>query len=221
MKVRPMPTLNDTVMEIELVLISVVEGFALQFLAAGAYLVFQDPSQWEYMPYIFGGLLFLFVFWAQAIEHLLSFIRWPISLPHTLFYFAAGFIQVLAFSSLTNPLLWFFWSTVFSVMIAALYILDLKLLRQAKEELLALPEGETLFLAAERRHLYEMRFLVPSVIAFNAGCGLLVLLMPSVFIDDGYHIILGTLQALLSGWALLDALRHFQERGTLISRSRE
>jgi hypothetical protein len=218
---RSMPTLNDTVMEIELVLISVVEGLALQFLAADAFHIFRDPAEWQYLPYVIGGLLFLFVFWAQAIEHLLSFVRWPISIPHTLFYFLGGFLQVLAFSALREPLLWFFWSTVFSVVVLALYALDLLLLRRARAELTALPEGGALYANIERRHLFEMRLVVPGVIGFTLLCLVLIWLAPETFIEQKYHIVLGTLQALFSGYALFDTLRNFEVRSALISRSRE
>ncbi|HEY4519668.1 MAG TPA: hypothetical protein VJH33_01370 [Candidatus Paceibacterota bacterium] len=217
---HPMPTLNDTVMEIELVLISVVEGLALAVLAENSLPLFHG-GEWQYIPYVLGGLLFIFVFWSQAIIHLLSFIRWPLSITHTLFYFLAGFIQVIAFGSLTNPLMWFFWCTVFSVIVAGLYMLDLKLLRQVKLELLSLPGGEELFKDSESRHRSDMFSLVPVAILFNGVCFVLLWTMPAVFLEGGYHVVLGVLQTLFSAWALYDSARNFRTRSVLISRSRE
>lgn len=73
-------------LDIEFILISVIQGMALQMLAGKAIEVF-GKFQSEYYFYIFSGFVLILIFWSQSIIHALSFIHWPISLTHTFLYF--------------------------------------------------------------------------------------------------------------------------------------
>ena len=69
--------LHDTVIGIELTLISIIQGLALGVLAASAV----QPLiglQWEVWPYIATGLLTVLIFWSRSLVHTLSFIGWPL-----------------------------------------------------------------------------------------------------------------------------------------------
>lgn len=89
--------LDQFVLDIEFLLISVVQGVALGALAAGAI----EPlatMDYQYFPYIVAGFLLILTFWSQAIVHSLSFINWPLDLGHNFLYFLASLVEVLAFS---------------------------------------------------------------------------------------------------------------------------
>ena len=74
--------LDATVVNIELTLISIIQGLALGVLAAASV----EPLvelQWHTWPYIATGLLVVLIFWSRALLHTLSFIGWPLEFGHT------------------------------------------------------------------------------------------------------------------------------------------
>jgi len=98
--------LDEFVVDIEFLLISVVQGVALAALAAAAAPIVAN-LQLEYWPYIVSALLFILIFWSQAIMHVLGFIKWPLDMIHNFLYFVASLIEVMAFSVMNKPLVWF------------------------------------------------------------------------------------------------------------------
>ena len=74
-----MTKLDEIAINIELVLISLIEGFALANLAERAVPLLDGKDALLYLPYILSGLLIILVFWSQSILHAVSFIRWPLN----------------------------------------------------------------------------------------------------------------------------------------------
>jgi len=68
----------------------------------------------------------------------------------------------------------------------------------------------------KRRHVMEMKYLVPSALAFNAAAFLLAYFDRPLFADHFSYAALGTLQLLISLAALVDCVRNFKRRGTLL-----
>lgn len=98
--------LDQFALDIEFLLISVIQGVALAALATDA----ADPInhlQFVYWLYIASGFLLILNFWSQAIIHAVSFIDWPLDLGHSFLYFLASFVEVMAFTHLTEPKQWF------------------------------------------------------------------------------------------------------------------
>lgn len=206
----PMTALDQIALTVELTVVSIIEGVALGALATNAAPVFQDGLHLQYVPYIFAGLALLLVFWSQAILHAISFIRWPLRMDHMLLYFLAAFLQVLIYSNITNSVQWFFWGTLFSLVVLWIYFIDLRILREVVPMFSRVAGGADYIHEVLRRHVNEMKFLMPISIAFNIVALILVVL-------DGAHnswlpITLGTLQVGVSFGALVDCVRNFKDR---------
>src|SRR5438309_667456 len=129
-----MKQLDDFVVNIEFLLISVIQGVALAALAASAAPIIAS-LQFEYWPYIITAFLFILLFWSQAIMRVLGFIRWPLDMMHNFLYFLASFVEVVAFSEMTNPLLWFSLIFTFVFVSGLLYYYDLILIKQCKRDM--------------------------------------------------------------------------------------
>lgn len=203
--------LGNIVLDVELVLISVIQGVALGTLAANAAELATAGSI-QYWPYALLGFLMILLFWAQAIVHAISFIDWPLSLPHTFLYFALGFTEVIAFSNLTKPLVWFIMIAVFSMVGLILYALDLHLIAVRREELSVSKEGIEFYTDTYGSQKNELMTLVPAAIFFNTLAAFLIWRFPEFFIQDGYHIFLVVLQLIFTVFALAMAMHLFKRR---------
>jgi len=160
--------------------------------------------------------LFLLIFWSQAILHAVSFIRWPLRIGHMFLYFVAAFTQVIAYSNLTDPVRWFFWGTIFGLVVALLYSLDLLLIRDMRSSFGSRAGGNEFLSIVEKRHRYEFKTLVPLSIGFNLALYLLLLYVP-YFSNLKWYVIFGMLEVLVCAVSLSDSVRNFNKRTKLIS----
>jgi len=206
--------LDQIALDIEFLLISVIQGVALAALAAAAVGPFGD-LRFEYWLYIISAFLLILNFWSQAIIHAISFIDWPLDLPHSFLYFLASLIEVMIFSHLTDPLRWFAFSFVFFIVAAVLYFYDLRLIKE-HEKIVKDPIKKRFFAHIIKRQMFEYKVLLPSALIFNGCAFLLVLFLPSVFLDQQFHIALGAGQAFFALVVLIDATRNFKTRSRLI-----
>ena len=81
--------LDSVVVNIELTLVSIIQGVALYFLTdnARSLLSMQHASAF---PYIAAGLCVIFIFWSRSVIHTLTLIRWPLEFGHNFFYIACA-----------------------------------------------------------------------------------------------------------------------------------
>src|SRR5439155_23040409 len=98
--------LDHLVLDVEFVLVSVVQGVALTALGIEAAPVLRAHHPTA-LVFLASGLLFLFAFWAGALIHAISFVRWPIDLPHYFFYFAVSLLEMVTFGQMERPRAWF------------------------------------------------------------------------------------------------------------------
>lgn len=209
--------LDQFVLDIEFLLISVVQGVALGALASSA----SEPlsaMQFQYWPYIVSGFLLILTFWSQAIVHSLSFIKWPLDLSHNFLYFLAGLVEFLAFEHLTDPLKWFIFQLVFVAVAALLYIVDLRLIRQHKGDFKSEAEKE-LFKHILEEQEQEMKTLIPTGFIFNGLAVYLIWSYSDFFITSGYHLVIVGLQVLFNLIIIAVSLKSFRRRSRLISES--
>jgi hypothetical protein len=208
-------TLNEFVSDLELLLISIIQGLAITTLAQNAI----EPItklQFQYWPYIISAFIFIFVFWSQAIIHTLTIIKWPIKLAHTFIYYVAAFVEFILFNQLMNPFQWFLFTTLFLVVVLVLYIYDLKMVKDA----LALADNageKTLYTATLKEHQFEMWIIVPAGILFNGIIAFLFYYYPTLFVDNNRHVIFITLQTIVNFFLLWISLKSFYERKDLIN----
>src|SRR2546426_10935357 len=92
--------LDSTVAEIELTLISIIQGVALTFLIENARHVINHATSW---PYVAAGLLVILIFWSRSVLHIITGIRWPLEFGHNFLYITCALAEALLFSPLNNP----------------------------------------------------------------------------------------------------------------------
>jgi hypothetical protein len=93
--------LDGLVVNIELTLISIIQGVAFSFLAEQSREVIIG-LQLVFWPYGVTGPLIILLFWSRSLIHTLTVIRWPLELGHNFLYIACTLIETVAFTQLTN-----------------------------------------------------------------------------------------------------------------------
>jgi len=121
--------LDGLVVNIELTLISIIQGVAFSFLAEHSRDVIIG-LQLVFWPYAVTGLMIILLFWSRSLIHTLTVIRWPLELGHNFLYIACTLIETVAFTQLTNPLHWYALNRLFGIMTWALFALDLRMVRR-------------------------------------------------------------------------------------------
>lgn len=209
--------LDQFVVDIEFLLISVIQGVALGALAANAASPVGNLD-WQHLGYVVGSFILILNFWSQAIIHTVSFIDWPIDLTHNFLYILVSFIEVMAFSHMTDPMRWFAFLAVFFLVAAILYLWDLQLIGARKKKFEKNPQLTLLHKQIIQREKLELFLFLPLAILFCVFSAFVIYRFPEVFIAKGYHIVLIIIQCLFAGGFLLASLRHFKERMMLIEK---
>ncbi len=93
--------LDSTVINIELTLVSIIQGVALFFLTDNARAVMSE-RHWSGLLYVAAGLCVIFIFWSRSVIHTLTLIRWPLEFGHNFFYIACALGEAILFSRLDN-----------------------------------------------------------------------------------------------------------------------
>lgn len=208
--------LTSMALNIEFLVISVIQGLAIQMLAANVMPIFNE-SKFEYSFYAISGFILILIFWSQSIIHALSFIDWPIDLIHTFLYFLASIVEVIAFAYLTNPLRWFIFSFVFVCTTSVLYAYDFKMIKKHKKRIESNEGGRKVYEHIYKQQVTEMRYLVPSALVFYAAAVCLIYFNNTLFIDQKYHVVLASLQAVSSIVLLIVTVKSFKTRSRLIT----
>lgn len=211
--------LDGLVVNIELTLISIIQGVAFSFLAdrSREVIVGFQPAFW---PYGVTGLLIILLFWSRSLIHTLTVIRWPLELGHNFLYIACTLIETVAFTQLTNPLNWYALNTLFGVMNWVLFTLDLRMVRRRIDDSTG-PVGSTLFSIVEREQLLNIKVFMPATAAFNLLAMIAVRLWPVFFIERGGHVIIALVQLAGAFVYLLYVMRFFARIVPLIVETRQ
>lgn len=209
--------LDALTLDIEFLLISVVQGVALGFLASEAGNLVSE-LKYEYFIYIVSAFLFILVFWSGAIIHSISFVKWPLDLYHNFLYFLAGLVEVMAFSQMDHPLRWFIFILGFFVVSGVAYLVDLNLIKNHEADF-ATSKQKNLYKHIYQRQVFELKFLVPAGMIFSIFCMGLIFLYPAVFIEQKIHVVLGTVQAIFGVVLLLNFMQSYKQRSRLITQS--
>jgi hypothetical protein len=213
-----MTKLDEIAVNVELVLISLIEGAALVALAEQIVRTLEEPDWIRYVPYMLAGLAILLVFWAQSILHAVSFIRWPIRAGHTLTYFVCGLLQIIAYTHILHADGWFLWWTFFSFAAIGMYFLDLQIMRSEYDHFKKLNGGLEFIEAVEARHFYEMKYIVPGAFAFHVAGLIAALLFPHNYVNIVVYMIPGILQFIFTGYVLYDCIKNFRVRSEMIAK---
>ena len=104
--------LDAMVEEIELTLVSIIQGVAFTILIENSHAVLTD-LKFIYWPYVFAGLLVIFVFWSRAVLHIITLIRWPLEFGHNFLYIGCALLEAITFAQITKPANWFGFGALF------------------------------------------------------------------------------------------------------------
>jgi len=163
---RDRKTLDQVVLDVELVLISVVQGVALSTLAAASAPLLR-AHRLETYAFMGSGLAFVLSFWSVSLIHAISFVRWPMDLVHYFFYFALALCECLTFASMGRPRDWFGYSLASFVVTWVLYVYDYRLILRQRGSLASDAAGRALYEHVIRRQRHEMWVLMPAGVAFS------------------------------------------------------
>src|SRR5438552_2167329 len=160
--------LDSMVVEIELTLVSIIQGVALTVLIENAHGVVTN-REIVFWPYVLAGLFIIFVFWSRAVLHIITLIRWPLEFGHNFLYIACALIEAVVFAQLTKPANWFGFGAAFIASGWLLFVYDLRLIR-ARQRDSAGEAGNRLYARVKRDQLINIALLLPSVFALNVAC---------------------------------------------------
>jgi hypothetical protein len=211
--------LDSTVVNIELTLVSIIQGVALFFLTDNAR-ASMSARHWENFLYVAAGLCVIFIFWSRSIIHTLTLIKWPLEFGHNFFYIACALGEAILFSRLDNPLAWFQLSAAYAGAVWLLFIYDMRLIRARIAESRADSE-RALYARASSDQLLNIRLLVPLLIALNLVAVFAIWRWPDLFIARAGHIWFISTQLLSFIGYLFYTSRYFSAIAPLVLRSRQ
>ena len=210
--------LDSAVINIELTLVSIIQGVALFFLTDNArgLLSTQHASA---SLYVAAGLCVIFIFWSRSVIHTLTLIRWPLEFGHNFFYIGCALGEAILFSRLDNPLAWFQLSAAYAGIVWLLFVYDMRLIRARIAE--SRDDSEhALYARAKSDQLLNICLLVPLLIALNLVSAFAIWRWPDLFIARACHIWLISIQLLSFIGYLFYTSRYFSAIAPLVLSSR-
>jgi hypothetical protein len=211
--------LDALVVNIELTLTSIIQGVALSVLTESSRAPLGD-LRFDQWPYVANGLLLILLFWSRSMAHTLTLIRWPLEFAHNFLYIACTLIEAITFTDLTDPLRWYAFNAAFGVAAWALFLADLRLIRQRQAEALG-PAEEELYGLIIRDQRMNIRWLVPGLTLFNLMACASIYLWPDVLIRGGGHVAFAVLQTITSFGYLIYVVRFFATIAPIVLRANE
>lgn len=211
--------LDSVVINIELTLVSIIQGVALFFLTDNARTLISVRHLSAFL-YIVAGLCVIFIFWSRSVIHTLALVRWPLEFGHNFFYITCALGEAILFSRLDNPLGWFQLSTAYATIVWLLFIYDMRLINMRLKESRTDVE-RALYIRKRSDQLLNILVLVPALVILSLGCSLAIWRWPDVFIARGYHNWLIAIQLLTFVVYLAYTVRYFRSIAPLVLRSEQ
>jgi hypothetical protein len=211
--------LDSVVINIELTLVSIIQGVALFFLTDNARTLVSMRHSSAFL-YIVAGLCVIFIFWSRSVIHTLALIRWPLEFGHNFFYIACALGEAILFSRLDNPLGWFQLSAGYATIVWLLFIYDMRLINTRIKESRTDSE-RALYKRKRSDQLLNIWALVPALVILSLACAFAIWRWPDVFIAKGHHNWLIAAQLLLFIGYLTYTGRYFRAIAPLILRSEQ
>jgi hypothetical protein len=211
--------LDSVVVNIELTLVSIIQGVALFFLTdnSRALLSMQYADAFFYIA---AGLCVIFIFWSRSVIHTLTLIRWPLEFGHNFFYIGCALGEAILFSQLDNPLAWFRLSAGYAAIVWLLFVYDMRLIRARIAE--SRDDAErALYTRARSDQLLNIRALVPLLVLFNLACAIAIWRWPDLFIARGGHLWLISVQIVSFISYLIYTGRYFSAIAPVVLRARQ
>jgi len=211
--------LDGLVVNIELTLVSIIQGVALSVLSESARAPLGD-LRFDQWPYVVNGLLVILLFWSRSTAHTLTLIRWPLEFAHNFLYIACTLVEAIQFTELTVPLEWYAFSAVFGILAWSLFLADLRLIRQRQAEAIG-PAEEELYRLILRDQLMNIFWLVPCLTLYNVVVAAAIYFWPGVLIAGGGHIGFAVFQTISLFGYLIYVVRFFATIAPIVLRANQ
>ncbi len=206
------------VINIELTLVSIIQGVALFFLTDNARAILPKEHVSAFL-YVAAGLCVIFIFWSRSVIHTLTLIRWPLEFGHNFFYIACALGEAILFTRLDDPLAWFQISAAFAGIVWLLFIYDMRLIHariaESRED-----SEHALYVRARSDQLLNIRLLVPALIILDLVATFAIWSRPDLFIARAHHIWLISAQFFSFIGYLFYTTRYFSAIAPLVLRHR-
>jgi hypothetical protein len=199
--------LDGLVVNIELTLVSIIQGVALSVLAESSRAPIGD-LRFDQWPYAANGLLVILLFWSRSTMHTLTVIRWPLEFAHNFLYITCTLIEAITFTDLTDPIRWYSLGGAFAVAAWALFRTDLRLIRQRQAEAVG-PAEEELYAIVLRDQNMNIFLVVPGMALFNFFAVFCTYFWPETLIRGGGHVVFALIQTVTLLGYLIYVVRFF------------
>lgn len=211
--------LDSMIVEIELTLVSIIQGVALTVLIESSRDVITD-LKFIYWPYVLAGLLVIFIFWSRAVLHIITLIRWPLEFGHNFLYIGCALVEAVSFAQLLNPANWFAFGAAFMAAGWVLFLYDLRLIHARQRDSRG-EAGNRLYERVRRDQWINLALLLPGVFVLNVACAICIRTWPGVFLQHNAHLWLIALQ--IAGFAgyLIYVVRFYIDLAPLIAASHQ
>lgn len=207
--------LDSMIVEIELTLVSIIQGVALTVLIESSRDVITD-LKFIYWPYVLAGLLVIFIFWSRAVLHIITLIRWPLEFGHNFLYIGCALVEAVAFAQLLNPANWFAFGAAFIAAGWVLFFYDLRLIHTRQRDSRG-EAGNRLYDRVRRDQWVNIALLLPGVFLLNVVCAICIRTWPAIFVRNNAHLWLIAVQ--IAGFAgyLIYVVRFYLNLAPLIA----
>ena len=206
------------IVEIELTLVSIIQGVALTILIESSRDAITQLkfSQW---PYVLAGLLVIFIFWSRAVLHIITVIRWPLEFGHNFLYIACALVEAILFAQLGKPASWFGFGAAFIAIGWTLFVYDLRLI-YARMRDSAGEASDRLYARVRRDQWLNIGLLLPGVFFLNLVSAILIRTWPGIFLAHNAHVWLIAAELLGFAGYLVYVVRFYVNLAPLIAEAR-
>jgi hypothetical protein len=210
--------LDSMITDIELTLVSIIQGVALTVLIENARDVVAN-FHFATWPYVLAALFVILIFWSRAVLHIITVIRWPIEFGHNFLYIGCALVEAISFSQLARPARWFGFGAAFIAVGWLLFAYDLRLINARSRDSAGQASNRMCALVKRDQYL-NLAILLPALFVFNVACGLSIFAWPEVFLQHNAHLWLIIAQLVAFSAYLLYVLKFFGKLAPFIADAR-
>lgn len=212
------PELDAMTADVELTLVSIIQGVALTVLIETSREVIAQLD-WVMWPYVFSGLIVILVFWSRVVLHILTVIRWPLEFGHNFLYIACALVEAFSFAQLGNPARWFAFVAAFLAIGWLLFAYDLRIIHMRMRDRTG-NVSNRLYTLLVRDQWLNLGLLLPGFFLVNVGFAAAIHLWPDFFLARQGHIWLIALQLIAFGGYLSYVVIFYSKIAPLIAQAR-
>ncbi len=211
--------LDGLVVNIELTLVSIIQGVALSVLTESSRGPI-DSLRFDQWPYVANGLLVILLFWSRSTTHTLTLIRWPLEFRHNFLYIGCTLVEAITFTDLSDPIRWYALSSAFAGAVWILFLADLRLIRQRQAEAVGSAEEE-LYSIVLRDQMMNIFGLVPGMALFNFTAVFCICAWPEVLLGKHVHVVFALVQTVTLLGYLIYVVRFYGRLAPIVLKANQ